>query len=203
MDKTIAYQQRYAKQLMTGYPMCAILHRYDPNEDLLNTKKIPGLWTHFLWLSMCHKSTETKTYLCEFDQPLTSVERLTQSVRLATVEKFKVDHGFVFCPLNHTVRDYLACDARSACWARPLVRYGTSSESWDIPVPVTCPAPITSLPPAYACATGEQRVPYTLVCDHRQDCTDDSDENFCNHPTCEEGEFQCGQTKQVSLGGDS
>nr|KAG5710138.1 hypothetical protein BaRGS_006657 [Batillaria attramentaria] len=38
----------------------------------------------------------------------------------------------------------------------------------------------------------EVRVPYTLVCDFRSDCSDASDEEFCVHRPCETGQFHCG-----------
>ncbi|XP_070206255.1 G-protein coupled receptor GRL101-like [Littorina saxatilis] len=43
---------------------------------------------------------------------------------------------------------------------------------------------MTSLPAMFKCSAGSQRVPYSLVCDHRQQCADSSDENFCVFAPC-------------------
>ena len=39
-------------------------------------------------------------------------------------------------------------------------------------------------PPSFQCQSETQRVPYSLVCDHRQDCLDGSDETFCTFLPC-------------------
>ena len=41
-------------------------------------------------------------------------------------------------------------------------------------------------------------VPYTLVCDHRPDCDDGSDEDFCSFEPCSSTQFECRDGKQVS-----
>ncbi|XP_070206413.1 G-protein coupled receptor GRL101-like [Littorina saxatilis] len=81
----------------------------------------------------------------------------------------------------------MACDVQSACWAG---RHGyADSEVWGVPSRASCPVPVTSLPmtslPAmFTCSAGSQRVPYSLVCDHRQQCADGSDETFCVFAPC-------------------
>ncbi|KAK7469714.1 hypothetical protein BaRGS_00036296, partial [Batillaria attramentaria] len=94
---------------------------------------------------------------------------------------------FATCPKNHTTHDYLACDVKSDCWGKG---YGPS---------YTCDAPMTPLPPSLACASGMEFVPYTLVCDHRPDCGDSSDEAFCVFPTCDRlrGQTTCGDKQCV------
>lgn len=87
--------------------------------------------------------------------------------------------SFVVCPSGHVTQTFLACDVRSACWA----------QDHDV-----CLAPLTmSLPPAFPCTKGNERVPYTLLCDHRPDCSDGSDETFCEYPACKISmPLQCG-----------
>ncbi|XP_070196452.1 relaxin receptor 2-like [Littorina saxatilis] len=41
----------------------------------------------------------------------------------------------------------------------------------------------------FLCDDGVTRIPFSLVCDFRSDCEDDSDELFCKHPVCDG--FQC------------
>ena len=96
----------------------------------------------------------------------------------------------VKCPLGHVTHSFLACDMQSACWASDR----------DLDRSVTCLPPLaTILPPYYACADGVAHVPYTMVCDHRPDCTDHSDETFCVFSPCRaDDHFDCGD-RQVSI----
>lgn len=62
------------------------------------------------------------------------------------------DPELVLCPSGYVTHNFLACDVQSKCW----VHYGSSSFS--------CDAPLSSLPPHFACADGMGHVPYILVC---------------------------------------
>ena len=87
---------------------------------------------------------------------------------------------FVECPDGHMTHVYLACDVHSTCFAL------------DSSTSVSCPAPLTPLPPSFTCNNGVQHVPYTLVCDHCSDCSDRSDERFCVFTPCNvTSQFQC------------
>ncbi|XP_025113531.1 low-density lipoprotein receptor-related protein 2-like [Pomacea canaliculata] len=79
--------------------------------------------------------------------------------------------AYIRCPANHFTHVFLACDDVSSCW---------SNKSGATP---SCSAPLTPLPPSFKCG-GEDSVPYTLVCDHRPDCKDRSDEDFCVFAQC-------------------
>ena len=48
----------------------------------------------------------------------------------------------------------------------------------------SCLAELDPLPPSFTCANEMHGVPYTVVCDHRVDCADRSDEDFCVFPPC-------------------
>ena len=57
----------------------------------------------------------------------------------------------------------------------------------------------------FQCVT-DQRVPFTLVCNYREDCADGSDEDFCDYfpfsndkGYCSLGSKPCGSMGQVSL----
>ena len=98
----------------------------------------------------------------------------------------------VVCPGGHLTHEFLACDTQSACWGDEYVIYSLSSDAWAVPTSSSCPAPMSSLPPSFACEWGEQRVPYSVLCDHRADCRDASDEDFCHFPPCHvDRQFQC------------
>ena len=104
----------------------------------------------------------------------------------------------VVCPRSHWTHSFLACDIMSACWARrDVIKYSQERMTWGIPASSTCPPPLTSLPPYFRCLNDVDHVPYTMVCDYRQDCSDNSDEDFCLFPPCEGSfHFQC-HNKQV------
>ena len=85
------------------------------------------------------------------------------------------------CPDGHVTHEMFACDAPSACWVDAV----TNSRS--------CRSSLQPLPPSFTCTTGQYDVPYTLVCDHRPDCKDSSDESFCDFPSCDPiTQFDCG-----------
>jgi hypothetical protein len=96
--------------------------------------------------------------------------------KLNTVQK-----KYIECPAGHLTHSFLSCDPKSACWNRVQ---GLASD-------VTCDAPLTPLPPMWTCRSGDSRVPYSLLCDHRADCSDHSDEQFCTFPLCQDTAFHC------------
>ncbi|KAK7474727.1 hypothetical protein BaRGS_00034020, partial [Batillaria attramentaria] len=91
----------------------------------------------------------------------------------------------VSCPAGHLTRDFLACDVDSACWKLSL---DSAAE---------CEAPMTPLPPSFACKHGVGHVPYSSVCDFRPDCVDSSDE-LCVFPLCSAvSHFKCGNQQCI------
>ena len=92
-----------------------------------------------------------------------------------------VNKGQEKCPKGHVTHSFLSCDLMSDCWAENHV---------------SCDAPLTPLPPMFECSKGADRVPYTLVCDHRPDCSDGEDEHFCVFPPCPQ--WTC-DNRQVNL----
>lgn len=86
-------------------------------------------------------------------------------------------HRFSQCPAGHRTHTFLVCDLQSECFAEDYV---------------SCAAPLTSLPPMFNCACADETVPYSVVCDHRADCRDNSDEDFCIFQACEGADwFKC------------
>jgi len=119
-----------------------------------------------------------KYFLCEIERVRdTSVS----APELSLLDpKWPSHMELVRCPSGHVTFNFLACDVHSHCWGRQ----GSYSFS--------CHAPLASLPPHFACADSVGRVPYSMVCDHRQDCRDNSDEDFCTFRSCTGAdEFRC------------
>ncbi|KAK7451158.1 hypothetical protein BaRGS_00039870, partial [Batillaria attramentaria] len=148
---------------------------------------------------------KTTSHLCELqespEENLFMQNRTRSStIRLAvsTNQNQSLDTPHVVCPDGHVTHMLLACDAQSACWAREAIG---NDIRWGVPSYASCPAPITSRPPMFSCRSGVQHVPYSLVCDHRQDCNDASDEDFCDFEQCGgDTPIQCGASKQCLRG---
>ncbi|KAL8579551.1 hypothetical protein ACOMHN_025504 [Nucella lapillus] len=133
------------------------------------------------------------SYLCEMQDGEESIDHSNQIKLNSSATTFPVET--VRCPLGHFTHTFSACDAESACW---LSRSGfIESEALGVPTVSSCPAPLTSLPPMWACRRGGQRVAYSLVCDHDRQCGDGSDEDFCLYSPCSvSAPFQCDMTSQ-------
>ncbi|XP_076438267.1 uncharacterized protein LOC143277369 [Babylonia areolata] len=103
------------------------------------------------------------------------------------------------CPSGHVIHVALACDPDSQCLEK--------QESLDSSLTVMCKAAAVNTAavaatvgtPYFRCAMTGDSVPYSLVCDWRQDCADNSDESFCHFPPCTSSDFDCGQRQCVSL----
>ena len=99
----------------------------------------------------------------------------------------------VLCPLGHWTLDFLASDAQSSCRSGrgddSLAVNGDSEPAGHGPddaggIPGPSDVAVTSLPVSFACGSGSRVVPFSLLCDHRRDCQDNSDEDFCVFPRC-------------------
>ena len=130
-------------------------------------------------------------FLCEV--PPAVNDHVTTTASTATVSKnihFPAKPNFTrsdfpfnvtSCPDGHVTHEMFACDAASACWVDAVA----TSRS--------CRSSLQPLPPSFTCTTGQDDVPYTLVCDHRPDCMDSSDESFCDFTPCDPvTQFDCG-----------
>ena len=116
-----------------------------------------------------------------------------------TVARGREPWRLVICPDGHVTHVFLACDVSTFCWAGRNVTFSLLPESWALPTSQSCQVQLamTSFPPSFPCRSEEQRVPYSLVCDHRRDCADGSDETFCTFLPCLwQSQFQC-LNKQV------
>ena len=159
------------------------------------------LHEYYVILGSC--DTPAWTYpLCELDSHTSQNKREDSKhtqINIAVPSNVTFNFQHVICPSGHGTHSFLACDVNSKCYADDSVNYGRTRDSWDVPTKASCRAPLSSLPPAFECTYGQYRVPYSLVCDHRRDCHDNSDEDFCVFPLCPaEAPLQC-ENKKVLL----
>ncbi|XP_025079777.1 uncharacterized protein LOC112555558 [Pomacea canaliculata] len=172
-DETIAHVLQFTN---LGFRM--------PNENCVVTASYPirhdKLRGH-LMVTACEQALPVSYHLCEIRGTPSmhpAVEAADVHVTQPTSRLSKP--GYILCPANHFTHVFLVCDVTSNCWNK------TDGATYS------CSAPLTSLPPLFECADIQQSVPYTLVCDHRVDCLDGSDENFCVFPRCDlDSPFQC------------
>ena len=141
-------------------------------------------------LKKCDSQIHNAHYLCEKDEsstkPNTSQER--PGIQLPVPSNSTVYLAHTVCPSGHWTHELLACDVQSACWQQDSFRQRSGSK--------TCQYPFSEM---FTCMSGVGRVPYSLVCDHGQDCLDNSDEDFCVHPSCTGAwQFEC-TNQQVNL----
>ena len=181
------------------------------SERLRPQRPICGFLTSSLgWVGMGECHTQVDSFLTGFIcktpdarggknlQLLAPSPNLPQ-INVTTVGRNGDQWWSVICSSSHLTHAFLACDVATFCWAEGKIITSLRPDSWSVPTSQSCPAKLSSLPPYFLCQSEEQHVPYTLVCDHRPDCLDDSDERFCEYLSCQqEFQFQC-SNKQVSV----
>ena len=167
MDGTIAYNTGTMPADYSVIPDCALLARDQINKANRDVALVAN-------------------FLCEFpaDTGIAVPEQRVKNSRQLLESNLSTNLFpkalFVECPDGHMTHVHLACDVHSACFAL------------DSSTSVSCPAPLTPLPPSFTCNNGVQHVPYTLVCDHHSDCSDRSDERFCVFTPCNvTSQFEC------------
>ena len=171
-DGTIAYMFEIQQKLSASrtWEKCSLI-------DLES-----GIFEGFPLILISCGLHEGKAFICEKQLKVDSPTRLQIPV-LTRNEEIQVS-SYSMCPAGHVTRKFLSCDLQAAClW------YHTSSMLF-------CGSSLLPPPPMFKCSSEMEQVPYPLVCDHRPDCRDFSDENFCVFRSCSGKSFHCGN-KQV------
>ena len=136
----------------------------------------------------------TITFLCEEGGNYAEMHYSGQNspgrleLELSKEANFSIFFPHAICPPGHWTHEFLVCDPRSNCYQydhmRPTSGLGKLRNAMS-----QCQ---TILQTQFTCRNGVGRVPYSLVCDHSQDCLDLSDEDFCVHPSCSGSwQFEC------------
>ena len=123
-------------------------------------------------------------YVCEFE-PVVAVTTESPKVKLADISNSTFQFPAVRCPSGHYTHQFLACDTHSDCWALDDVRMDISMETGYASTSRWCDLSQNVPEELYfLCRRFGEHVPFTLVCDHGQDCFDGSDEDFCYFRPC-------------------
>ena len=165
-------------RVMLPYPICSKL-------DFSLSYKTSYTQNIFpLLLNQCYLNN-TIGYVCE--RPV-KLEKHNQPQMSASVQKehFRT-YLQMICSSSNVTHNFLSCDLQSTCWGRQA-----SSG-------IICEAPVRPKPHLFPCSDQFRRIPYPLVCDHRPDCRDYSDENFCVFPECSGASFGCGNKQVVMI----
>ncbi|XP_070207968.1 G-protein coupled receptor GRL101-like [Littorina saxatilis] len=134
-----------------------------PNCAILRVERRPGI----LYMDSCQEKV-IGDVLCEVRSSSDLRVEISTPEKMASTRK-----GYVDCQRGHVTHDFLSCDYRSDCWDSD---HETCSEAM-------------SMYRSFRCKSVAEWLPFPLVCDHREDCRDGSDENFCVFPACPE--FTC------------
>ena len=100
------------------------------------------------------------------------------------------------CSNGQITQSFLSCDPKSGCGESLCIFSNRTTQI--LPARVVPTGDMTDLiVSVYTCKLDKTEIPYTLVCDFRNDCADKSDESFCQHPPCEA--FLCNNSQCVTI----
>ena len=106
--------------------------------------------------------------------------------------------NMVTCRSGHVTHCFLALDVSSSCWTHDDVINEGESLWQSTSLLSSCWSSMAAFPEKFVCWGSGDPLPYTLVCDHRQDCLDNSDEEFCVFPLCTgTTPLKCATSQQV------
>ena len=106
----------------------------------------------------------------------------------------QINQTLVVCPEGHATHAFLSCDPKSRCGqTRCHFVQGTNAIS-DV---ISATHHSVDTVAMYSCSSIDTELSYSLLCDFRQDCADNSDESFCHHPACTQ--FTCTSGQCVAM----
>ena len=171
--------------------VCAFLVIHDHEKPVKQTVKI-GTCSHE-WCDgfLCERRVQSKhsapSLPVKFPKRNESFDALRQS-----------HPSLVMCPAGHMVHAFLACDAQSSCGVNQSLgrcqvvtmdfrmkhtdyRHGRTLQGESRDTESKPEGNTLMSVDMFQCHEYGGTIPYTLVCDFREDCVDRSDETFCRH----------------------
>ena len=143
------------------------------------------------------------SYVCEHESSTKFLKEMEpKDVKLFNDENFSLTERTVgpplaVCPNGYLTHDFLKCDLQAACYVK---RFELSCPLGNTAVQEQGPG--KEHVRMFVCDILIHTVPYTLVCNFVSDCSDGSDEKFCQHNqnVCDPSQHQCANGQCVSLG---
>ena len=171
VDNTIAYNIPYSANIDSGRYLCG--------QILLAT-------VHKVTISINCRETDMRGA-----QALCGIAIENPGSRTMKIEvEFPANRNYAFSHIeceNHVSLPFIPCDT------------DPFEEACELAAGSQCS--LGRRNPFFLCRYAGRRVSYTFLCDHRQDCWDNSDEDFCSYRDCKGNSLSlsCGSTTQVCL----
>ena len=162
-------QSGYNNYLKCDCPVCKC------QEYRMSLQTVSRLVQHV----MCEKYVQNEELFHNQSLQFSAVRKLPAAIAL-------MKQALAVCPEGHVTHSFLACDQQSGCGGTVCTFSKRTTVLSEVIFTAQIPAPKMAV---FTCSNDGVTVPYSLVCDFRQDCRDKSDESFCKHPVC--GEFAC------------
>ena len=166
-DKTVVYNANHIKW---GPQDCWQNHHYRLNKNSKFTF-ISSLQGNEY--AACEKNGEQENVF--ISEP---VELFVNSKSPFTLQQSR--QTLITCLGGHLTHAFLSCDRTTHC-VQAMCYFVRGERKTGMG--------IAHIVPMYSCTSHGTEVSYSLLCDFRQDCADNSDESFCIHPACTE--FSC------------
>ena len=176
-----------------------------------NTNERLGCYAFFKTLFVLKRTSTvfpiSFSYACEHESSTKSLQIELQKTEPKDVKLFSdgdfsltqrtVGPPLAVCPSGHLTHDFLKCDLQSVCLVN---RYELSCPLGNTAVQEQGPG--KEHVRMFVCDNLIHTIPYTLVCNFVSDCSDGSDEKFCQHDqnVCDQSQHQCANGQCVSLG---
>ena len=175
-DKTVIYNAKHITLSFPRHSKKTVFYQYYRQKN--NTM-------HLIRTTFNHKADH---FICEKLAQLLghfpSAVVVYSSDQQSILDFQQLNQDMIICPEGHATHVFLSCDPKSRCWQSVCFFVKGTRHA-------------ASIVAMYSCTSGDIEVSYSLLCDFRQDCADNSDESFCYHPVCKG--FSCTNGQCLSL----